>query len=132
MLDSGAYWLVSRSFDSQGDLQLLLWLAFGMGDAGLCQRRAGKTRTVAALFLISCGCLPKALQELWLTVPFVDKPVLEPPSPNLRRCLELSGNIVTLFPARTQMSGQIGGTVFLECGACSWQDHQDATKQVSF
>lgn len=64
-----------------------------------------------ALVLIIRGCHPEALQELWLTVPFVDKPVLEPPSPTLCRCLELSGNIVTLFPARTQMSGQIGGTV---------------------
>lgn len=97
-----------------------------MGTQVSVREEPGKQGLLPVLFLIICGCCPEALQELWLTVPFIDKPVLEPPSPNLCRCLEVSGNIVTLFPARTQMSGQ------MECGACSWQDHQDATKQVSF
>lgn len=31
----------------------------------------GKQGLLPALFLIICGCRPEALQELWLTVPFV-------------------------------------------------------------
>lgn len=90
-----------------------LWPCLWREGAGPCPRRQeqGKQGPLSMLSLISHGCCPEALQELWLTVPFVDKPVLEPPSPNLCRCLELSGSIVALFLARAQMSGQIGGTL---------------------
>lgn len=45
--------------------------------------KQGKQRLLPMLSFIFHGCYPEAFQELWLTIPFVDEPVLEPPSPNL-------------------------------------------------